>query len=141
LSGELFKVVTSVDIVHVPYRGAPAAQTDLLSGQVQVIFDTLPAVMELIKAGRVRVLATGNRARSEVLPDVPAIDEFVPGYEAIGVGGIGAPRGTQDEIIEKLNSAINAGLTDPEVKARIVSLGPLTFAVMNSRYHGSTKAW
>jgi tripartite-type tricarboxylate transporter receptor subunit TctC len=123
LSGELFKMMTGVDMVHVPYRGSPPAQVDLVSGRVQVMFDTVPAVIELIRSGKVRALAVGTETRSATLPDLPTISEFVPGYEARGVGGIGAPKGTSAEIIEKLNMEINAGLANPEIKTRLANLG------------------
>jgi tripartite-type tricarboxylate transporter receptor subunit TctC len=123
LSGELFKMMTGVDMVHVPYRGSPPAQVDLVSGQVQVMFDTVPAVIELIRSGKVRALAVGTETRAATLPDLPTISEFVPGYEARGVGGIGAPKGTSAEIIEKLNMEINAGLANPEIKTRLANLG------------------
>jgi tripartite-type tricarboxylate transporter receptor subunit TctC len=123
LSGELFKMMTGVDMVHVPYRGSPPAQVDLVSGRVQVMFDTVPAVIELIRSGKVRALAVGTETRAAALPDLPTISEFVPGYEARGVGGIGAPKGTSAEIIEKLNMEINAGLANPEIKTRLANLG------------------
>jgi len=123
LSGELFKMMTGVDMVHVPYRGSPPAQVDLVSGRVQVMFDTVPAVIELIRSGKVRALAVGTETRAATLPDLPTISEFVPGYEARGVGGIGAPKGTSAEIIEKLNMEINAGLANPEIKTRLANLG------------------
>lgn len=123
LSGELFKKMAGVNLVHVPYRGSPPAQVDLVGGQVQVMFDTLPTLITLIKAGKVRALGVGSVGRSEFLPDVPAIREFVPGYEAIGAGGIGAPKGTPGEIVDTLNRTINAGLRDPTVKTRLADLG------------------
>jgi tripartite-type tricarboxylate transporter receptor subunit TctC len=123
LSCELFKMMTGVDMVHVPYRGSPPAQVDLVSGRVQVMFDTIPAVIELIRSGKVRALAVSTATRTATLPDLPTVSEFVPGYEARGVGGIGAPKGTSAEIIEKLNMEINSGLADPEIKTRLADLG------------------
>src|SRR5262249_15754502 len=123
LSGELFKMMADVKMVHVPYRGSPPAQVDLFSGQVQVMFDTLPALIEHIRSAKLRALAVGTAMRSKALPDLPTISEFVPGYEASGVGGIGAPKGTSAEIIDKLNSEINAGLSDLIIKARLADLG------------------
>src|SRR6202022_4629410 len=112
MSGELFKAMAGVGILHVPYRGVAPAITDLLGGQVQVIFGTMPAVIELVKAGKLRALAVTTATRSEALPDVPSVAEFVPGYEASQWYGIGAPKNTPAEIVAKLNSEINAGLAD-----------------------------
>jgi tripartite-type tricarboxylate transporter receptor subunit TctC len=123
LSGELFKMMTGINMIHVPYRGSPPAQVDLVSGQVQVMFDTLPALIELIRSDKVRALAVGTATRVEMLPELPTLSEVVPGYEARGVGGIGAPRGTPAEIIDKLNREINLGLVDPNIKTRFADLG------------------
>jgi tripartite-type tricarboxylate transporter receptor subunit TctC len=123
MAGELFKTMTGVNIVHVPYRGNPQAMTDLLGGQVQVMFDPVLSSMEFIKAGKLRPLAVTIATRLAVLPDVPAMTEFVPGYEASGWAGIGAPRSTPAEIIDKLNRAINAALTDPKMKIKLADLG------------------
>ena len=123
VAGELFKMMTGVDMVHVPYRGSPAALTDLLSGQVQVQFATTPASIEFLRAGRLRALAVTTATRSEILPDVPTISEFVPGYEASFVQGIGAPRNTPVEIVDSLNREINVALADPRMKARFADLG------------------
>jgi tripartite-type tricarboxylate transporter receptor subunit TctC len=125
--GELFKMMAGVDMVHVPYRGGGPALADLLAGQVPVMFDTIATSMPQIKAGKLRPLAVTAASRSEVLPDIPTIGEFVPGYEATGWQGIGAPRNTPPEIIARLHSEINACLDDPKVKARIVELGYLVF--------------
>ena len=119
--GELFKIMTGVHIVHVPYRATFIP--DLLSGQVQVAFATIGALIEHIRTGRLRALAVTAATRVDVLPDVPALGEFVSGYEASGWTGIGAPRNTSAEIIEILNKAINAALTDPKMKARLADLG------------------
>jgi tripartite-type tricarboxylate transporter receptor subunit TctC len=123
VSGELFKMMTGVSIVHVPYRGAAPALTDLISGQVQVTFENPMASIEFIRAGKLRALAVTTATRSEVLPDLPTVGDFVPGYEASAWYGIGAPRGTPDEIINKLNKEINTILTDPKSKARLADLG------------------
>jgi tripartite-type tricarboxylate transporter receptor subunit TctC len=125
VSGELFKMMTGINLQHVPYRGSAPAVTDLIAGQVQVMFDLVASSLAHIKAGKLRALAVTTRTRLDVLPDVPAVSEFVPGYEAIGVGGVGAPRGTPTEIIDKLNREINAGLADPKLKARLAELGQI----------------
>jgi len=117
LSGELFKMMAGVNLIHVPYRGAPQALTDLLSGQVEVSFDPLPAAIEFIKSGKLRALAVTTATRSEALPSVPSVGEFVPGYEASGWNGVGAPKNTPLEIVQKLNKEINAGLADPAMRA------------------------
>ena len=119
--GELFKSMTGVDLVHVPYR--TSFVPDLLTGQVQVGFTTPGPVIEHIRSGKLRALAVTAAARTALLPDVPALGEFVPGYEASGWIGIGAPRSTSAEIIERLNKAINAALADPKTMARLVDLG------------------
>jgi tripartite-type tricarboxylate transporter receptor subunit TctC len=121
--GELFKMMAGVDMLHVPYRGGAPALTDLLAGQVQVMFDTLITSIEHIRAGKLRPLAVTAATRVEVLPDIPTVGEFVPGYEAVGWQGVGVPRTTPVEIIDKLNKEINAGLADPRIKARIADLG------------------
>jgi tripartite-type tricarboxylate transporter receptor subunit TctC len=122
MSGELFKMMTGVDIVHVPYRGSAQALTDMLGGQVQVMFDNVPTSLEHIRSGRLRPLAVTTSMRSEVLPDVPPVADFVPGYESSAWYGVGVPRGTPPEIIDKLNREINAGLADPKLKARFAEL-------------------
>jgi tripartite-type tricarboxylate transporter receptor subunit TctC len=123
MSGELFKAMAGVGILHVPYRGVAPAIADLLGGQVQVIFGTMPAVIALIKSGRLRALGVTTATRSDELPDVPSIGEFVPGYEASQWYGIGAPKGTPAEVIERLNRETNAVLADPKMKARLAELG------------------
>jgi tripartite-type tricarboxylate transporter receptor subunit TctC len=120
---ELFKFTTGVNLVHVPYRGAAPAVTDLLAGQVQVFFDPFPNSMGYIRAGKLRPLAITSATRSEALPDVPTVGEFVPGYEASFWFGVGAPKATPAEIIEKLNKEINAGLADPTIKTRLAAGG------------------
>jgi tripartite-type tricarboxylate transporter receptor subunit TctC len=126
VSGELFKMMAGVDLVGVPYRGQPEALTALLGGQVQVTFDPLANSIGHIRAGRLRALGVTTAMRSPELPEVPAISEFVPGYEASGWAGIGAPRDTPPEVIDVLNKAINAGLTDTKMKARFADLGGYT---------------
>jgi tripartite-type tricarboxylate transporter receptor subunit TctC len=123
MSGELFKALAGVGILHVPYRGVAPALTDLLGGQVQVIFGTMPAVIELIKAGKLRALGVTTATRSNELPDVPTIGEFVPGYEASQWYGIGAPKSTPADVIERLNRETNAVLADPKIKTRLAELG------------------
>jgi len=126
IAGELFKMMAGVDLVHVPYRGSQFP--DLLSGQVQVTFNPLPSSLEFIRAGKLRALAVTTASRQAVLPDIPTVGEFVPGYEATAWFGIGAPKNTPAEIVDKLNREINAGLADPQLKARLVDLGGETFA-------------
>jgi tripartite-type tricarboxylate transporter receptor subunit TctC len=128
LAGALFKTMTGADFLHVPYKGAAQAITDLLNGQVQVLFEPLPASIQHIRSGKLRALAVTTAARSEALPDVPSVAEFVAGYEASGWNGVCAPRSTPAEIVGRLNSAINAGLADPKVKARLADLGATTIA-------------
>jgi tripartite-type tricarboxylate transporter receptor subunit TctC len=123
LAGELFKMMAGIDMVHVPYRGGGPAMNDLLGGQVQVYFASTPASIEYIKAGRLRALALTTTTRSEALPDIPTVAEFVPGYEASYWAGIGAPKATPAEIVNKLNKEINAALADPNMKARVADLG------------------
>jgi tripartite-type tricarboxylate transporter receptor subunit TctC len=123
VSGELFKMMTGADMLHVPYRSGGPALTDLLGGQVQVMFPATVASIEYIRAGRLRALAVTTRARWEGLPDIPTVAEFVPGYEASGWVGIGAPKNTPVEIIEKLNREIDVGLADPKLNASLADLG------------------
>jgi tripartite-type tricarboxylate transporter receptor subunit TctC len=126
--GELFKMMSGVDMLHVPYRGGGPAMTDLLAGQVQVMFEPLATSIEHIRAGKLRALAVTSMTPSEVLPDIPSVSDFVPGYEGTGWQGVGAPRNTPAEIIDKLNKEINAGLADPRMKARITDFGYTVFA-------------
>jgi tripartite-type tricarboxylate transporter receptor subunit TctC len=130
MSGELFKMTTGLDLVHVPYRGGAPALTDLLAGQVQVMFDNLPTSIEYIRAGKLQALAVTTAARSQMLPDLPTVSEFVPGYEVSSWFGIGAPRSTPADIIERLNTEIGAALADPRLQARIAELSsePLPMA-------------
>jgi tripartite-type tricarboxylate transporter receptor subunit TctC len=129
MSGELFKMMTGVDIVHVPYRGAVPALTGLIGGQVQTIFDNLSTSIEYIRAGKLRALAVTTGVRSELLPNIPTMGEFVPGYEASAVNGIGAPKKTPTEIVGLLNKEINAAIADPIIKARLNDLGGTAFAL------------
>jgi tripartite-type tricarboxylate transporter receptor subunit TctC len=123
MAGELFKLMAGVNMIHVPYRGDALALTDLLGGQVQVYFGGLAAAIEHIRAGRLRALAVGTATRLEVLPDVPTLSESLPGYEASSWVGVGAPRNTPVEIIDKLNKEINTGLADTKIIARFAELG------------------
>ena len=123
VSGELFKLMTGVDMLHVPYRGGALALNDLIGGQLQVMFDTMPESIGFIRAGTLRPLAVSTAERASVLPDVPTIGDFVPGYEASAWYGIGAPRNTPAEIVDTLNREINAGLADPKINTRLVELG------------------
>ena len=134
VTGEMFKMMTGTNMLHVPYRGAAPALTDLLGGQVQVMFDNMPSSIEHIRAGRLRPLAVTTATRLEVLPDVPTVGEFVAGFETSAWGGIGAPKGTPTEIIAKLNMEINAALADPTMKARIDGLGGSVFALSPAEY-------
>jgi tripartite-type tricarboxylate transporter receptor subunit TctC len=123
LAGELFKMIAGVDMVHVPYRGSTPALTDLLGGRVQVMFDNMPSSIGFIRAGRLRPLAVTQAIRWEALPDIPTVGEFLPGYEASTWFGIGAPKGTPDEIVNRLNKEVNEGLGNPQIEARIAELG------------------
>jgi tripartite-type tricarboxylate transporter receptor subunit TctC len=128
LSGELFKIMSGVNIVQVPYRGQAPALTDLLAGQVQVLFNSPAASIEYIKAGRLRALAVTTATRSEMLPGIPTVGEFVPGYEASQWFGIGVPKNTPAEIVDKLNQGINTALADPNMKARLAESGGMVLA-------------
>jgi tripartite-type tricarboxylate transporter receptor subunit TctC len=128
MAGELFKMMTGVNMVHVPYRGAPPAMADLLGGQVQVMFDTLLGSVGHIRAGKVRALAVTTATRSDALPDIPTVGDFVPGYEASAFFGVGVAKNTPAEIVDKLNKEINAGLADPRIKARLADLGGMALA-------------
>jgi tripartite-type tricarboxylate transporter receptor subunit TctC len=142
---ELFKMMAGVNLVHVPYRGGAPATSDLVGGQIQVIFSPVSESIQHIKAGSLRALAVTTAARLDVLPDTPTVADFVPGYEASGFAGIGAPRGTPADIIELLNKELNAGLADAKIKTRIVELGgtvlggsPAAFATIISE---ATEKW
>jgi tripartite-type tricarboxylate transporter receptor subunit TctC len=122
MSAELFKMMTGIDMVHVPYRGSALAMTDLLGGQVQVMFDNVPSSLEQIRSGKLRPLAVTTSMRSEALPDVPTVADFVPGYESSAWYGVAVPKGTPPEIIDTLNREINTGLADPKLRARFTEL-------------------
>jgi tripartite-type tricarboxylate transporter receptor subunit TctC len=134
MSGELFKLMTGVNMVHVPYRGAGLAMTDLIGGQVQLMFDTTQVSIPQIRAGKIRPLAVTTATRSELLPDLPTVGDTVPGYESSGLFGFGAPKATPAEIVEKLNREINAVLADPKAKARIAELGGEVFVGSPAAY-------
>jgi tripartite-type tricarboxylate transporter receptor subunit TctC len=134
VSGELFKMMTGVNMIHVPYRGAAPALTDMLGGQVQVMFDNIPSSIGYLRAGKLRALAVTGATRSPLLPDVPTVGDFIPGYEASAWYGIGAPKDTPAEIVNKLNTEINAGLADPQLKARFAELGAETMPMTPSGF-------
>ena len=123
LSGELFKMLTGIQMTHVPYRGSAPALTDMISGQVQVMFDNIPTSLPHIRAGKLRALAVTSTTRSELLPDIPTVADYLSGYEASAWYGFGAPRGTPPDIIEKLNKTVNAILSEPAVKAKFAEMG------------------
>jgi len=128
VAGELFKMMTGVDMIHVPYRGGGPALTDLLAGRVQVMFLGPIGSIEYIRAGKLRALAVTTATRSDALPDIPTVGEFVPGYESSSWFGVGAPKNTPAEIVERLNKEINAALADPKMKARFADMGATVFA-------------
>jgi len=128
VSGELFKMMAGVNMVHVPYRGGAPAMTDLLAGQVHVMFDNVPTSLQYIRAGKLRALAVTSSTRSELLPDLPTVGDFLPGYEATAWYGLGAPTGTPPDIIDKLNKTTNAILADPKVEERFADLGATLLA-------------
>jgi tripartite-type tricarboxylate transporter receptor subunit TctC len=142
---ELFRMSTGLDLVHVPYRGAAPAVTDLLAGQVQVMFDNLPTSLEYIKAGKLRPLAVTTAVRAEALPDVPTLSEFVRGYEVSSWFGVGAPKGVPAEIVNELNKEINAALADPKLKARIADMSstplPMTPGEFVNHIGKETEKW
>jgi tripartite-type tricarboxylate transporter receptor subunit TctC len=143
--GELFRMLAGIDLAHVPYRGTPLALPDLMSGQVQVMFDLLTNALEHIKTGKLRALGVTVAARLDALPDVPAIAEFLPGYEASGWQGVGAPRNTPAEIVERLHKEINAALADPKITARLADLGlvpaPMSLADFGKFIADETEKW
>jgi tripartite-type tricarboxylate transporter receptor subunit TctC len=147
LAGELFKMMSGVNMQHVAYRGAALALPDLIGGQVQVMFDNVSSSIEQIRAGKVRALAVTTPARSEALPGVPTVAEFLPGYEASAWNGVGAPGNTPIEIVDQLNKEINSGLADPKIKARFDSLGsvPMPTTMTSSDFEqfvaGETEKW
>jgi tripartite-type tricarboxylate transporter receptor subunit TctC len=128
VSGELFKMMAGVNMLHVPYRGSGPALTDLIGGQVQVTFDPLPSSIEIIRTGKLRALAVTTSMRSQVLPDIPTAADFVPSYEASTFHGIGLPKSTPADIVEKLNKEINAALADPKMKSQLAHLGGTVLA-------------
>jgi tripartite-type tricarboxylate transporter receptor subunit TctC len=134
MASELFKLMTGIRMTHVPYRGSGPMLNDLLSGQVQFAFDAVASSIGHIRAGRLRALGVGDAKRIDALPDVPAVAEFVPGFEAGGTQGLGAPRNTPLEIIDRLNREINAGLADPRIKARIADLGNAPLVLSPAEY-------
>jgi len=134
MAGELFKLMTGVDMLHVPYRGSAPALTDLIAGHVQVMFDAIPASVPLIRSGALRALAVTTSARSSALPDLPTITETVPGYEMASWYGMGAPKGTPSEIIERLNREIAAGLEDPVVKGKLTDANAAPTLLPSSRF-------
>jgi tripartite-type tricarboxylate transporter receptor subunit TctC len=134
LIGELFKQMTGVNMTHVPYRGGAPALTDLIAGQVQMMFVGPASSIDYIRAGKLRALAVTTASRSEVLPDIPTVGDFVPGYQASAVLGLGAPRNTPIRIVDKLNAAVNAGLTDPKLKARLADLGGTALALSPAEF-------
>jgi tripartite-type tricarboxylate transporter receptor subunit TctC len=123
MSGELFKMMAGIDMTHVPFRGTAPALTSLLGGQVQVMFASMPATLEYVRASKLRALGVTIPKRSDVLPDIPSVSEFLPGFDAEVYYGIGAPKDTPGEIVERLNKEINVGLADPQFKARLIELG------------------
>jgi tripartite-type tricarboxylate transporter receptor subunit TctC len=145
LSGELFKIMAGVNMIHVPYRGDAPALTDLLAGQVQICFTGLVSSIEYVRAGKVRALAVTTANRLETMPDIPTVGDFVPGYEASGWQGIGAPKNTPTDIVEKLNKEINAALADPRMKQRLLDLGgaplPLTPFAFGKLIADDTEKW
>jgi tripartite-type tricarboxylate transporter receptor subunit TctC len=145
LSAELFKWMTGIDIVHVPYRGSAAAYPDLMTSKVQVLFDNLPGSIEFVRTGQLRALGVTTATRSDALPDVPAIGETVPGYEASVWYGIAAPKGTPAEAIEVLSNAVAAALADPKMQARLAELGgvpmPMSPAEFGKLLADETEKW
>jgi tripartite-type tricarboxylate transporter receptor subunit TctC len=145
LAGELFKAITGVNMIHVPYRGEPAALTDMISGQVQVMFGAISASIEYLKAGKLRPLAVTTATRSEALPDTSTMGDFVPGYEVSTWYGVGVPKNTPADIVNKLNKEINAGLADPKMRARLAELGttPMLFtpAEFGAHVAAETDKW
>jgi tripartite-type tricarboxylate transporter receptor subunit TctC len=130
MSGELFKMMTGVQMTHVPYRGSAPALTDMISGQVHVMFDNIPTSIQHIRAGKLRPIAVTSTTRSDLLPEIPTVAEYLPGYEASAWYGLGVPRGTPPDIIEKLNKTVNAILSDPAVKVKFAEMGATL--IMNS---------
>jgi tripartite-type tricarboxylate transporter receptor subunit TctC len=145
MAPELFKAMAKVDMVHVPYRGLAPALIDLIGGQVQAVFSTMPPAIKFVKAGKLRALAVTSKARYAALPDLPAISEFLPGYEAAITLGLSAPRNTVAEIVDRLNKEVNVALADPEMKTRLDNLGmvplPMTSADYGKLLADETEKW
>jgi tripartite-type tricarboxylate transporter receptor subunit TctC len=145
LAGELFKMMAGVDLLHVPYRGAAPALTDLLAGRAQVMFEAMATLVEYIKSGKLKALAVTLPTRSPIFPDLPSIAEFLPGYDAAVWFGVGAPKRTPREIVELLNKEINAGLADPTLSVRITDLGGNVLKGPPSEFEkhfvGDTEKW
>jgi tripartite-type tricarboxylate transporter receptor subunit TctC len=145
MAGELFISMAGVNLIHVPYRGLAPAVTDLLGGQVQAIFSTMPPAISNIRAGKLRALAVTSTARSEALPELTTVNEFLPGYEATLLNGLSAPKNTPAEVVERLNKEINAGLADPALKAKLAELGndalPMTPAEFGKLLANETEKW
>jgi tripartite-type tricarboxylate transporter receptor subunit TctC len=136
VAGELFKMMTGVNLVHVPYRGGGPALSDMLGGQVQVMFDAMVSSIEHVRAGELRPLAVTTKTPSEALPDVPPVADFVPGYEASAWYGVGAPRSTPTEIIERLNNKVDAALSDPRIRTRLAELGGMPMRMTPAEFRG-----
>ena len=145
MAPELFKVMAEIDMVHVPYRGVAPALTDLIGGQVQAVFSTTPPAIEHIRAGKLRALAVTSAVRSEALPELPTIGDFLPGYEATFMVGLGGPKNVPAEIIDRLNREINAALAEPRIKARLADLGtvplPMTSTDFGKLLAEETEKW
>jgi tripartite-type tricarboxylate transporter receptor subunit TctC len=134
VGGELFKMMSGVDMLHVPYRGAGPALIDLLGGQVQIMFDTMPSSIQNIKAGKVSALAVTTTSRAQALPELPTVGDFLPGYESSQWYGLVAPRATPTEIVDKLNKEVNAALADPTFKARLAEVGGTPLALSPAEF-------
>jgi len=145
MSGELFQAMAGINLLHVPYRGLAPAITDLMGGQVQVIFSTMPPAIELVRAGKLQALAVTSAERSQALPDLPTVGNFLPGYDAALLAGLGAPRDTPHEVVQRLNQTVNAILANPEMKARLAELGnvatPMTVAGFSKTLAEETEKW
>ena len=145
MAPELFKATAGIDMVHVPYRGLAPALIDLIGGQVQAVFSTMPPAIKFVKAGKLRALAVTSKARYAALPDLPAISEFLPGYEANITLGLSAPKNTTAEIVDRLNKGVNVALADPEMKIRLDNLGmvplPMTSAAYGKLLADETEKW
>jgi tripartite-type tricarboxylate transporter receptor subunit TctC len=145
MAGELFKMMADINMVHIPHRGSAPALTNLLGGQVQVMFISMPSVMEYVRTDKLRALAVTTAVRSDELPDLPTVGDFLPGFEVSPFYGVGAPKNTSPEIVETLNKTINAGLADPGFKARLAALGctglPGSAAEFGTLIANETEKW